>query len=59
MAGTISVGGSPRNDWGMWTDVATGSQTIHFGTVTGYTTPADQVITVNDGALSTVTGPYQ
>jgi hypothetical protein len=59
VAGTISVDGSPRNDWGMWTDVPTGPHQVCFGAVEGFTTPACQDITVNAGALTTVTGTYE
>jgi hypothetical protein len=56
--GTISVDGSERNDWGVWTDVATGAHQVCFGAVAGFTTPACQDITVNAGVLTTVTGVY-
>ena len=32
------------------------SHTISFGTVSGYTTPANQTVTVNNGQTTTVTG---
>ena len=58
VAGTVSVDGVPRNDWGMWTDVPTGAHQVCFGPVAGYNPPACQNITVNAGSLTTVTGTY-
>jgi hypothetical protein len=58
VSGTISVDGTPRNDWGMWTDVPVGSHIVSFGSVPGFTTPADQSVMVNAGSLTTVTGTY-
>ena len=55
---TISVDGIPRNDWGMWTDIPTGSHTVHFGDAPGHTTPADQVISITAGNTTTVTGTF-
>jgi hypothetical protein len=58
-AGTILVDGIPRNDWGMWTDIPTGSHTVCFGPAPGYAnTPACQTITVNAGVETDVTGSY-
>jgi hypothetical protein len=56
--GTISVDGIPRNDWGMWTDIPTGSHQVCFGAVPGHTAPGCQTVTVNAGLLTTVTGTY-
>jgi hypothetical protein len=58
VAGTIAVDGSPRNDWGMWTDLPAGLHTVCFGAVAGLTAPACQDVTLAAGALSTVTGTY-
>ena len=58
VAGQVSVDGIPRNDWGMWTDLPTGAHQVCFGPVAGYTPPACQNITVNAGALTSVTGTY-
>jgi IPT/TIG domain len=58
VAGQISVDGVPRNDWGMWTDIPTGSHQVCFGPVAGYTPPACQNPTVTAGALTSVTGVY-
>ena len=57
--GTISVDGIARNDWGMWTDIPTGSHTVCFGAVSGYAnTPGCQTVTVNAGVETDVTGAY-
>ena len=40
--GTIYVDDLPRNDWGMWTDLAPGNYEICFGDVPGLVTPAAQ-----------------
>jgi hypothetical protein len=58
VAGTISVDGVPRDDWGMWTDIPAGAHQVCFGPVAGKTTPACQNVTVNAGALTSVTGTY-
>ena len=55
---TISVDGAPMNDWGVWTDVPTGSHQVCFGSSPGFTAPACQNVTVNAGQLTTVTGNY-
>jgi hypothetical protein len=58
VASTISVDGVPRNDWGIWTDLDTGSHQVCFGAVVGYTAPACQNVTVNAGATTTATGTF-
>jgi hypothetical protein len=58
VAGTVSVDGIPRNDWGMWTDLPTGAHTICFGAVAGKTTPTCQPATVTAGTTTTITGTY-
>ena len=58
VAGTISVDGVPRNDWGMWTDIPTGNHQVCFGPVQGLTTPACQNANVTAGQLTTITGVY-
>ncbi len=58
VAAAISVDGIPRNDWGMWTDVPTGSHHVCFGPTAGYTAPACQDVTVSAGTPSSVTGTY-
>ncbi len=58
LPGTISVDGIPREDWGLWTWLPTGSHTVCFGAVATYITPVCQVATVPGGGLTTVTGTY-
>jgi hypothetical protein len=55
---TISVNGVPRDDWGMWTALAPGTYTVHFGAVAGYNPPADQSAVVLAGATTTITGTF-
>jgi hypothetical protein len=55
---TISVDGIPRNDWGMWTDLAVGTHELCFGPVPGFATPPCRTVTLAAGALSTVTETY-
>ena len=54
----IKVDGIPRNNWGMWTDVPTGSHQVCFGAVAGYTAPSCQTVAVTSGATTTVTGSF-
>jgi hypothetical protein len=56
--GTITIDDFPRNDWGMWTDVPTGSYQVCFGPVQGFIAPPCQNATVNAGQLTTITGSY-
>jgi hypothetical protein len=56
--GTITVDGTPRNDWGLWTWLPTGSHTVCFGAVSGYTTPSCQTVTLSAGVQTSVTGAY-
>jgi hypothetical protein len=56
---TITVDGVPRDDWGMWTDLPTGSHSVCFGPVQGFNPPACQNnVMVIAGNLTTVTGTY-
>ena len=58
VAGRISVDGVGRDNWGLFTDLATGSHQVCFGAVAGYTPPACQTVTVTAGATTPVTGTY-
>ncbi|MEA2703729.1 MAG: hypothetical protein QOD63_1674 [Actinomycetota bacterium] len=58
VAGTISVDGVPRDDWGMWTDLPTGSHQVCFGPVPGFTPPACTTANLSGGVLTTITGTY-
>ncbi len=55
---TVYVDDVPRNDWGMWTDLAPGNYQVCFGQVTGYAAPACEAVTVAAGATTQVTGIY-
>jgi len=56
--GTISVDGTAMDDWGLYTDLPTGSHNVCFGPVADFTPPACQNVTVNAGATTMVTGTY-
>ncbi len=67
--GTLSVTTTPVNGnilvdgvskgTGSWSGpVNTGSHTVSFGAVSGYTTPSQQTVTVNTGQTTAVTGTY-
>jgi hypothetical protein len=58
VAGTISIDGVARDDWGVWVPLEPGQHTVHFGDVAGYTTPSDQNLTAVEGTTVTVTGIY-
>src|SRR3989475_407969 len=58
LAATLFVDNVPRDDWGMWQSIPSGSYVVSFGPVPGYTTPAPQTAMVTAGALSTITGTY-
>lgn len=55
---TISVDGEPRNDWGMWTDLAVGQHQVCFGAVDGFTPPACETVTVVAGANTAIVGDF-
>jgi len=58
VASTISVDGVPRNDWGVWADVAPGTYNVCFGNVAGYAVPTCRNVTVTAGATATTTGTF-
>ena len=55
--GTITVDGVARNNWGLWTDVPTGSHQVCFGPVAD-NPPSCENAMVNAGQLTTITGMY-
>ncbi len=55
---TILVDEVPRNDWGMWTDLAPAEYQVCFGNVVGYVAPACQTATVTAGNPTTITGIF-
>ena len=54
----IRVDGNPTDDWGMWTDIPTGTHSVCFGAVAGYNPPSCQTVAVTAGARTTVTGTF-
>ncbi len=63
--GAIDAGAMWRIDGGTWqasgttvSDVSTGNHTVSFSTVSNWTTPSDQTVTVSDSATATATGTY-
>ncbi len=55
---TISIDGSPRNDWGIWTEFDAGSYQVCFGLVADFAPPACQQAIVTAGVTTTITGTY-
>jgi hypothetical protein len=59
VAGTVLVDAIPRNDWGLWTDIPTGSHTVCFGSAAGYASvPGCQTVLIMAGVETDVTGSY-
>ena len=58
MASQIRVDGVPRDDWGVFPDLATGSHEVCFGAVAGYTPPPCQTVQVTAGSTTSVTGTF-
>ncbi|HEX7517710.1 MAG TPA: BACON domain-containing carbohydrate-binding protein, partial [Chthoniobacterales bacterium] len=51
-------GGGFQNSGTTLSDLSTGNHTVSFNSVTGYTTPANQVVTINANQTTTATGIY-
>ena len=58
VAATISVDGVAGDDWGLYTDLPTGSHQVCFGAVADFTAPSCQNVTVTAGSTLTITGAY-
>jgi hypothetical protein len=59
VAATILVDGAARDDYGVFTDLPTGSHTVCFGAAVGFAnTPACQTVTINAGVETDVTGAF-
>ncbi|NOX30452.1 MAG: DUF11 domain-containing protein [Actinobacteria bacterium] len=54
---TIFVDGFPRDDWGIWTDIAVGDHLVCFGEDAGFAPPC-QSVTLLPGGNSPVTGTW-
>jgi hypothetical protein len=58
VASEITIDGKPADDWGVWTDLPTGSHQVCFGAVAGYSEPTCQTATITAGGTTTVTGAF-
>ena len=55
----ITVDGNIADTWGLnWLEIASGSHTVCFTRVEGYTTPSCQTVSVANGATTVVTGTF-
>ena len=55
---TIFVNGNPMDDWGMWADMESGTYTISFRPIAGFSTPPPLVISVIPSATTHVVGDF-
>ena len=55
---TIFVDGMPRNEYGMWTWLPTGSHEVCYGFVGGLFSPICETVNLTAGVQTTVTGTY-
>ncbi len=55
---TITVNGSPVNDWGAINRVAPGTHNVCFGAVSGWDPPPCQSVAVTAGAITPVVGTF-
>jgi hypothetical protein len=55
---TITMDGTPMDNWGVFTDVPVGAHTVCFGWAPGAVAPPCQSVTVTAGMQTTVTGSY-
>ncbi|MBF0291313.1 MAG: S8 family serine peptidase [Nitrospinae bacterium] len=60
------AGGEWSVDYGAWqasgttvTGLSAGSHTVMFNTVVDYTVPRDQIVTIRNGQITTITGTYK
>jgi hypothetical protein len=58
VASTITVDGVPRNDWGLWAEVAPGTYNVCFGNVSGFNVPSCRDVVVPAGSTATTTGTF-
>ena len=54
---TIRIDGTPRNDWGVWTDIAPGDHEVCWSEVDGFTPPC-RTVTVIAGESVSVPGVW-
>ena len=55
---TITVDGEPRNDWGVWMQIAPGPHRVCFGRVKDYRRPSCENVSVTAGATADVNGVF-
>lgn len=58
VASRISIDGIGRDNWGVYTDLPTGSHTVCFGPVAGFAPPPCQDAVVSAGGTTDVTGTF-
>lgn len=58
VASRISIDGIPRDNWGVYTDLPTGSHEVCFGPVPGYLPPPCQTVDLGAGTTTAVTGTF-
>ncbi len=56
---TISVDGTPKNDWGVYTHLPVGDHQVCYGPVPGYTTPPCRNVTLSATVVTTTVGTYE
>lgn len=55
---TITIDGIARDDWGVWTDVPTGSHQVCYGKVADWIPPPCQTVVVSAGSTTVTTGNF-
>ena len=59
VAAAVLVNGIPRNDWGLWTDLPTGTYQVCFGSNNSFAnSPICHSANVTAGSTTTLTGNY-
>jgi glucose/arabinose dehydrogenase len=58
VASTIYIDGVPRDDWGVWMEIAPGEHEVCFGDAAGWDVPECQDVMVVGGQQSLVTGAF-
>jgi len=56
--GTVMIDGTPRDDWGMWTDLGSGDYEVCFGAVAGYIAPSCVTTALPPGTTTVLSGEY-
>ena len=58
VASQITIDSIPRDDWGVYTDLAAGYHQVCFGAVANFATPACRTVAVTEGATTNTTGTF-